>query len=296
MHEYEPDVADFLLGSMSCITLTILKITKLLSLPDESRLPTKVPLRRCPGLECSRGQGRCVATSLLCDKTVDCLGAEDELGCPATKMRAQARVATEALTLGPRTEEDRASVTQNPKLRISNEINAFNLSQHDNETLYNAYITNSKILEGFKLLNESGILQNMTGLVNIKKDLAPMLHNDTRLDIVRKIFNETGLLNETRPINVTRMLNATRSLMQFTTPLPTLPLSSSNDQDNEVIPPGEMEIPEDKDGILLPEDTKELPPEDVNQTMHRIMTEGELKIDYMKILWYLYTTGDEKTL
>ena len=35
----------------------------------------------CPGYVCIWGGKRCIPGSQRCDKTVDCLGGEDEIGC-----------------------------------------------------------------------------------------------------------------------------------------------------------------------------------------------------------------------
>lgn len=39
------------------------------------------PLLQCPGHQCQSGPKRCVSARKRCDRSVDCLKAEDELGC-----------------------------------------------------------------------------------------------------------------------------------------------------------------------------------------------------------------------
>ncbi|XP_046405684.1 serine protease nudel isoform X2 [Ischnura elegans] len=43
--------------------------------------PRNTPQLKCPGLECSLGEAQCVPKKRVCDGVVDCLGAEDEIGC-----------------------------------------------------------------------------------------------------------------------------------------------------------------------------------------------------------------------
>ncbi|XP_017028686.1 serine protease nudel [Drosophila kikkawai] len=44
-------------------------------------LPTRQPLQMCPGFICVWGGKRCIAKRQRCDRNVDCLGGEDEVGC-----------------------------------------------------------------------------------------------------------------------------------------------------------------------------------------------------------------------
>ncbi|TDG47498.1 hypothetical protein AWZ03_006090 [Drosophila navojoa] len=44
-------------------------------------LPARQPLQRCPGFTCVWGGKRCIAQRHRCDRNVDCLGGEDEVGC-----------------------------------------------------------------------------------------------------------------------------------------------------------------------------------------------------------------------
>ncbi|XP_070070501.1 serine protease nudel [Drosophila takahashii] len=44
-------------------------------------LPTRQPLQFCPGFICVWGGKRCIAKRQRCDRNVDCLGGEDEVGC-----------------------------------------------------------------------------------------------------------------------------------------------------------------------------------------------------------------------
>ncbi|KAI8040591.1 hypothetical protein M5D96_006534 [Drosophila gunungcola] len=44
-------------------------------------LPTRQPLQLCPGFICVWGGKRCIAKRQRCDRNVDCLGGEDEVGC-----------------------------------------------------------------------------------------------------------------------------------------------------------------------------------------------------------------------
>ncbi|BFF98991.1 serine protease nudel [Drosophila madeirensis] len=44
-------------------------------------LPARKPLQLCPGFICVWGGKRCIAKRQRCDRNVDCLGGEDEVGC-----------------------------------------------------------------------------------------------------------------------------------------------------------------------------------------------------------------------
>lgn len=44
-------------------------------------LPAKQPLQLCPGFMCVWGGKRCISQRRRCDRDVDCLGGEDEIGC-----------------------------------------------------------------------------------------------------------------------------------------------------------------------------------------------------------------------
>lgn len=44
-------------------------------------LPAKQPLQLCPGFMCVWGGKRCISQRRRCDRSVDCLGGEDEVGC-----------------------------------------------------------------------------------------------------------------------------------------------------------------------------------------------------------------------
>ncbi|KAH8418283.1 hypothetical protein KR222_011544, partial [Zaprionus bogoriensis] len=44
-------------------------------------LPAKQPLQLCPGFVCVWGGKRCISQRQRCDRNVDCLGGEDEVGC-----------------------------------------------------------------------------------------------------------------------------------------------------------------------------------------------------------------------
>ncbi|XP_030372778.1 serine protease nudel [Scaptodrosophila lebanonensis] len=44
-------------------------------------LPSRQPRQMCPGFLCVWGGKRCIAERLRCDRAVDCLGGEDEVGC-----------------------------------------------------------------------------------------------------------------------------------------------------------------------------------------------------------------------
>ncbi|KAH8305277.1 hypothetical protein KR018_010024, partial [Drosophila ironensis] len=46
-----------------------------------SLLPARQPLQLCPGFVCVWGGKRCIAKRQRCDRNVDCLGGEDEVGC-----------------------------------------------------------------------------------------------------------------------------------------------------------------------------------------------------------------------
>ncbi|XP_077288082.1 serine protease nudel [Arctopsyche grandis] len=47
----------------------------------ENNFPSQTPKTTCPGFSCVFGVPRCLAKQLRCDKTVDCLGGEDEVNC-----------------------------------------------------------------------------------------------------------------------------------------------------------------------------------------------------------------------
>lgn len=49
--------------------------------PVQRELPSLNPLARCPGYHCTSGSRRCYSSKKRCDKTVDCLDAEDEIHC-----------------------------------------------------------------------------------------------------------------------------------------------------------------------------------------------------------------------
>lgn len=149
--------------------------------PVETKLPNRQPLQSCPGVECFQGRGRCVAMSAVCDKTVDCLAAEDEMDCPSIKQRAQTRNA--ALASG-------SDVTS----RQSNEIDP-----------QLKFYSNKEIINTFKYLNDSGVFKNLSNIIFIS-ELKPILKNNIKFESSEKIFNDSGLMNETRPLNVTRML------------------------------------------------------------------------------------------
>ncbi|SPP87604.1 serine protease nudel isoform X2 [Drosophila guanche] len=44
-------------------------------------LPARKPMQLCPGFMCVWGGKRCIAKRQRCDRNVDCLGGEDEVGC-----------------------------------------------------------------------------------------------------------------------------------------------------------------------------------------------------------------------
>ncbi|XP_017080584.2 serine protease nudel [Drosophila eugracilis] len=52
-----------------------------LEMAVSSRLPNRQPLQFCPGFICVWGGKRCIAKRQRCDRNVDCLGGEDEVGC-----------------------------------------------------------------------------------------------------------------------------------------------------------------------------------------------------------------------
>ncbi|KAF4531310.1 hypothetical protein B566_EDAN018309 [Ephemera danica] len=180
---------------------------------DEMKaLPRKVPLSQCPGVECSRGHGRCMAVSLLCDKVVDCLDAGDELGCPGLKHNAhtQALVLKErAIAQGALREDD---VKPNPKSK--------------SDSMPPRYLNNERVNSAFKFLQDTGMLSNVTDMVHVYHHLLPRMRGDVRFNDTIRVFNETGLLNETKAINVSMFLNP-----QMTTPMPFSVL------DNEVAKP-----------------------------------------------------------
>lgn len=44
-----------------------------------------MPIQECPGFKCKSGLSKCIPIKRKCDKIVDCLGAEDEIGCQNSK-------------------------------------------------------------------------------------------------------------------------------------------------------------------------------------------------------------------
>ncbi|CAB3376503.1 Hypothetical predicted protein [Cloeon dipterum] len=64
---------------------------------NESALPSEVPIDKCPSrIECSKVGGRCLSASMVCDKVVDCLEAEDELDCKKRDDESKFRAETSA--------------------------------------------------------------------------------------------------------------------------------------------------------------------------------------------------------
>ncbi|XP_046988691.1 serine protease nudel [Schistocerca americana] len=55
---------------------------------EDWRLPATRPLQQCPGMTCQLGSGTCLPMHQRCDRVVDCLAAEDELGCSAVNQQA----------------------------------------------------------------------------------------------------------------------------------------------------------------------------------------------------------------
>lgn len=51
-------------------------------------MPSVKPLQDCPGFKCKSGISKCLPLKRKCDKTVDCLNAEDEIGCDFTNLRS----------------------------------------------------------------------------------------------------------------------------------------------------------------------------------------------------------------
>jgi hypothetical protein len=170
---------------------------------DESKpLPIRVPLSQCPGLECTKGHGRCVATSMLCDKTVDCMDAQDEINCPAIKHLAQTRAA-----------ENKALALALEPIRAVEEATRLKSRAEQDPR----YLNNPKVNEGFRLLQEAGLLKNDTVRM---RQLLPRMLGDSRFNETIKLFNETGLLNETRALNVSMFLQP-----RPVTSTPPIPLS-----------------------------------------------------------------------
>ncbi|KAG8234324.1 hypothetical protein J437_LFUL013064, partial [Ladona fulva] len=56
-------------------------MTPLLQNDNHNHSSSSSPKQECPGLVCTMGAGRCVPKKKICDGIVDCLGAEDEIGC-----------------------------------------------------------------------------------------------------------------------------------------------------------------------------------------------------------------------
>ena len=49
---------------------------------EDDVLTGRKPLTICPGFSCQGGLGKCLPKNKRCDRTVNCLGAEDETDCP----------------------------------------------------------------------------------------------------------------------------------------------------------------------------------------------------------------------
>ena len=66
------------------ILISISIINILIYLLETSKLPQIVPKQGCSGMICRLGTGICLDQNSICDDKVDCLNAEDEVGCPRT--------------------------------------------------------------------------------------------------------------------------------------------------------------------------------------------------------------------
>jgi hypothetical protein len=142
-----------------------------------------VPLAKCPSIECSRVGGRCLATSMVCDKVVDCLDAVDELNCKTFTSRA----------------------SSNSSSRFDDENPP--IADGDRVDVYSKYYNDTKVMRALKILRDAKMLNNATGgLLMPKFYFSKIKSNDRKVNRALRDLNETGLAEEVNLLNVTRFL------------------------------------------------------------------------------------------
>jgi len=150
---------------------------------DERHLPKKFPLAKCPSIECSRVGGRCLATTMVCDKIVDCLDAVDEVNCKSFTSRASSNMTA-------RFDEE------NPQI-----------ADGDRVDVYAKYYNDTKVMKALKTLQDAKQLNNATGgLLMPKFYFSKIKSNDRKVNRALKDLNETGLAEEVNLLNVTKFL------------------------------------------------------------------------------------------
>lgn len=134
-------------------------------------------------MECSRVGGRCLATTMVCDKIVDCLNADDELNCKSFKPRASSNATS-------RFDEE------NPP--------AFD---GDREDVYEKYYHDAKVIKAMKTLKDAKLLNNATGgLMQPKYYLNSIKSKDRKVNRALRDLNETGFAAEENLLNITKIL------------------------------------------------------------------------------------------
>ncbi|XP_059351981.1 serine protease nudel-like isoform X3 [Daphnia carinata] len=69
-------------GELGAYTNVAYYVNWIAEVMDEKTVQLKrIPKQSCSGLICPRGTGACLTPDLICDGIIDCLNAEDELGC-----------------------------------------------------------------------------------------------------------------------------------------------------------------------------------------------------------------------
>ncbi|XP_059476630.1 serine protease nudel [Neocloeon triangulifer] len=151
---------------------------------NEIHLPKEVPVAKCPSIECSRVGGRCLSASMVCDKIIDCLNAEDELNCKSFRAR----------------EDANSTFREDESSRPTPNMNEDKISK-----IYD----DQRVKGAFQTLKDAGFLNNVTaGIMLPKFFLFNVKSNDSRVSKALKDLNETGVANIENPINVTRILDS----------------------------------------------------------------------------------------
>lgn len=76
-------MSNLTIHTISCILFRI-KLINTIKISGEELLPARKPLQKCPSYTC-QVTGRCLPKKRRCNRIIDCLFGDDEIGCEAGK-------------------------------------------------------------------------------------------------------------------------------------------------------------------------------------------------------------------
>ncbi|KAJ0178781.1 hypothetical protein K1T71_005556 [Dendrolimus kikuchii] len=152
-------------------------------------LPIVQPIQECPGFQCKSGIKKCLPTKKRCDKIIDCLDGEDEMGCIFMRS-VMNNIGDELLTTTLAYNEinnNKNSISINESVISTTTIKNTELNTIMTENSINDNLLNENILESVEKIIESNIKYNKTTQNNTteKREVIP---SSSSTATVTKIF------------------------------------------------------------------------------------------------------------